>query len=61
MLRIYEQERFRIPTMGTVTRLDEARRKRRHPRNLTVTELRRAAPPVTTEERRKVAAEYLDP
>jgi hypothetical protein len=58
MLRIYKQGRFRALTMGTVTRLDEARWERRDPRKLTVGELRRVAPPVTTEERRKVAADY---
>ena len=44
--------------MGTVTRLDEARWKRRDPRELMAAELRRVAPPITVEERRKVAAEY---
>jgi hypothetical protein len=44
--------------MGTVTRLDEARWKRRDPRELMATELRRVAPPITAEERHKMAVEY---
>jgi hypothetical protein len=44
--------------MGTVTLLDEARWKRRDPRELMATELRRVAPPISLEERRKVALEY---
>ena len=44
--------------MGTVTQLDEARWKRRDPRQLMATELRRVAPPVAAEERQKMATEY---
>jgi len=42
--------------MATVTRLDEARRKRRDSR--VAAEWRRAASPVTAAERRKLAMEY---
>jgi hypothetical protein len=44
--------------MGTVTRLDDARWRRRDPRELMATELRRIAPPISADERRNLAAEY---
>jgi hypothetical protein len=44
--------------MGTVTQLDEARWKRRDPRELMATELRRVPPPATPDERKQLAAEY---
>lgn len=44
--------------MGTVTQLDNARWKRRDPRELMATELRRVAPPIAIDQRRTLAAEY---
>ena len=58
MLRICDYGCFRVLTMGTVTRLDEVRRKRRDPRELMASELRRVAPPISVEERHTMAAEY---
>jgi hypothetical protein len=44
--------------MGTVTRLDDVRWARRDPRELMATELRRVAPPVSANERQKLADVY---
>lgn len=45
-------------TMGTVTKLEEARWMRRHPREIMATGLRRFSPPVTAAERWKLSVEY---
>ncbi|HEY3638980.1 MAG TPA: hypothetical protein VGK90_12600 [Rhizomicrobium sp.] len=45
-------------TMGTVTQLEEVRWKRRDPRELMATELRRVAAPVTEQERHELAGQY---
>lgn len=44
--------------MATVTRLEEARWRRKDPRQLMATELRRFSPPVTGAERKKLSVEY---